>query len=269
MAAAACYPNGPTAPSVTGQVNDIFVAQGWPKMQALDQQIDKGMTNVSIVSIGGGTANCFQILDESHVIVPAIHGMSATLTLSASAGTVTIAGAPGPGEYLTIIADGKHAYSRVGYTLADVLAALLSDASTDYGGVTTTSNSITLPTTRIAAHIGSPATMGKVTHRQKEMMNVTVWAPSPQARNAVAAAIDVALKATNRLIMPDTSQAILTFSHTHQTDGDETKSIYRRDLVFAVEYATLETFQAFEVTSFNPTYDGGTPGANPFTNAAG
>lgn len=272
MAAAAVYPSGPTDYSVAGGFEDIKVSEGWPQPDVLDADIAAGRTNVSVFPMGGGTGNCFQILDKPYVVIPAIHGMSATIGLSGITGTVTITGAPGPGEYLTIVADGKHAYSRVGATLAVILAALQTDASADYSGVTVTSNSISLPTTRIVAHIGAPATMGRVTHRQKDFVNITTWAPTPALRNTVASAIDVALKRVNRLRLPDSSQAILTFSHPIQDDKNETKSIYWRGLVFSVEYATLEMFLGFEVTSINPTYDDGPSGgdaSNVFTNAAG
>lgn len=272
MAAAAVYPNGLTDNSVAGGLGDIKVFEGWPVPDALDADLAAGRTNVSVFPMGGGTGNCFQVLNEAYVVVPAIHGMSATIGRSGITGTVTIAGAPGQGEYLTIVADGKHAYSRSGATLALILAALQTDALADYSPVTVTSNTISLPTTRIVAHIGAPATMGRVTHRQKDFVNITTWAPTPALRNTIASAIDVALKKVNRLRLPDTSQAILTFSHPLQRDEGETKSIYRRDLVYAVEYATLEMFLGWEVTSVNPTYDDGPSGgdaSNVFTNAAG
>lgn len=250
MASSACFPNGENAASVTGGKSDIFVAQGWPKQAELPRQIAAGVTNISVISIAGGKSDCFQTLDKAYVIRPAVHGMSASTVLSGLTAIVTIAGAPGQGEFLTIVAAGE-AYSRGGATVAEILAAL----NADIAGSSISGSSITVPTNRVTVHVGASATMGIVTHRQRAMINITVWAPSPQARSNISAAIDVALKASNRIVMPDTTQATYSFSHLHQTDVDETKSIYRRDLVFAVEYATLETFEAYEVTSVGVTID--------------
>lgn len=260
MAAAAVYPNGPTAASLAGGLEDVAVFAGWPIPAKLDAAIKAGRANVSIFPTGGGTGNTFQVLDEVYVIAPASHGMKASISLSASSATITVAGAPGLGEYLTIVADGRHAYSRVGGNLGAILSALQTDAAADYSGVAITGSSITLPTTRVVARIGAPAILGKATHRQKDFFTITTWAPTPQLRDALAAAIDSAFKATNRLTMPDTSQAILVFARSQQRDERETTSIYRRDLVYSVEYATLQTFQGWEITSANVSYDDGPSG---------
>ena len=99
--------------------------------------------------------------------------------------------------------------------------------------------------------------MGKVTHRQKESVIISIWAPTNALRNTVAMAVDVAFKAVNHLTFPDTSQGILAYYNHRQMDTLETANIYRRDLIYTVEYATLQQFTAYTVTSVNTELDTG------------
>jgi hypothetical protein len=259
MAAAACYPNGPGSPSVTGGSGDVKIYPGWPVPAALDVDLALGRTNVSVFPLHGGSGNVFQVLDEFYVVAPAVHGMTASIAVAAggASATVTLSGAPGAGEFCTIIADGRHAYSEAGASAAAIVAALASAAAANYPSVSASGNSITFPTTRLVANIGAPATLGKATHRQKDNFALTVWAPTPSLRDTVAAAIDVSLKKTNRVTFPDTSQGVLAFSHPRQIDDRSAASEFRRDLVYSMEYATLDLFPGVQITSVVATLDTG------------
>lgn len=250
MVGAAVFPNGPNAASVTGA--PVVYGPGWPQPKSLDDLIAAGGSNVSVFPAPGAATNVFQVLDEQYVLVPAVHGMTAAI----NGAMVTFNGQPGTGEYGSIVVDGRHAYSRVGASATAIVQAIAIDAAPNYA-VTVSGNTITFPTDRLIARIGAPATMGSVTHRQKQQFIITVWSPNPVVRDALAVAIDVSFKTVKRLTMPDTSQAILVYDHTRQFDEKSAVSIYRRDLVYTVEYATLRTFTAWEVTSVNPTIDNG------------
>lgn len=252
MATAAVYPNGASSPSVTTKPITIF--EGWPLQQSLDAAIAAGQSQVSIFPTRASAGAVFQVQNEDYLIVPPVHGLTIT---SISGGIVSVTGAPTAGEYLTIIADGRHAYSRVGPDLPNILSQLAADATADYPSVTVVPGGIQFPTDRLKAHVGAPAIKGRVTHRQRASVIISVWAPNNADRNAIAIAIDVALKAVNRLTFPDTSQGVIKAERFEQIDRLEPASIYRRDLVFSIEYATLEEYEAFEVTSFTITEDAG------------
>jgi hypothetical protein len=262
MAEAAVYPSGTGAKDVAGFKTRLI--EGWPLPDQLDLDLQGKMLAsdgktivanphgvqpvVSIFPMMGATATPYQLLPaQSYVIVPAAHGLTAAI----SNGTVALSGTPGAGEYVTIVADGNRIYSRVGASAAAILAAIRADAAADYPGVLVSGNSITFPTTRLTVRIGAPATMGEVSHRQKHGVMITVWAPDPISRSALAAAIDNAFKQTVRITLPDTSQALLTYDRTNVIDREQNLNIYRRDLIFQVEYATVTEYQAFEITSFS------------------
>jgi hypothetical protein len=79
-----------------------------------------------------------------------------------------------------------------------------------------------------------------------------------EAGNTIAAAIDVALKQTIRIVLNDTSSAKLTYMRSTQSDEQELQTIYRRDLIYEVEYATLFQFPGYVITSTTINLQGGT-----------
>ena len=51
--------------------------------------------------------------------------------------------------------------------------------------------------------------------------------------------------------MPDTSQALVIYSRTNVSDDRQSTAIYRRDLIYDVEYATVFQFPGYVITSVN------------------
>lgn len=259
LAVAAVYPNGTAQPSVVNAPVRLF--EGWPlasqlelDMQGLKLAAAGGteangvgpISNVSVFPMAGGGAQTFQVLDKPYEIVPPAYG----LTPSVADGTLTLAGTPSQGEFVTLNVENRRVYSRGGATAADICAALLPDVQVDYPSASANGATLTIPGVEsIIVRQGAPATMGQVTHRQRHTIIVSVWAPTPALRSSLGASIDAALKTSLRITLPDTSQAIMVYDRTLQSDNFETMTVYRRDLYYSVEYATLETWTAYVVTS--------------------
>lgn len=266
--AVACYPNGTSQPSVANM--DVHVFEGWPIAAQLDLDM-QGLQNnpngaptprpngpcadVSIFPMPGVTAEPYQVEDHTYVIVPPSYGMSAYFD---GVSTVTVEGQPNVGEYLTIIADRQNVFSASGANTAAILASLLQQASGPYPSASATGNTITIPGTHaFVVRIGGIGTLGKVTHRQKHGIMITVWAPDPPSRTALSAAIDNFLKRTIVATLSDQSQAKFVYSRTLVTDEQQTATVYRRDLIFDVEYATVFQFPGYVVTSVIVNLQGG------------
>lgn len=260
---AAVYPNGTTNPSVIAPM-DVRVAEGWPLPDQLDRDMSGTMLvptspapvprpngpccDVSIFPMNGNTATPFQILDETYVISQPVYGLTVTVVGE----LITLSGTPGAGEYITIIADKNNVYSRSGPTAAVIISSLVADISANYPGVTSTSLSLTIPYSfGLVVRQGGVGVLGKVVHRQRQSVMVTVWAPNRIVRSKLSAAIDVALKSNIRITLPDTSQAIVCYSRTNTSDDKQAATIYRRDLIYDIEYATVEEFPGYVVTSVN------------------
>lgn len=77
--------------------------------------------------------------------------------------------------------------------------------------------------------------------RQTRTFQITVWASCFDKRDPVAKAIDSALAAITRMTLPDGSQGVMTYVNSTQDDDQQKQGIYRRDLFYAVNYATTQT----------------------------
>lgn len=248
IVSAACYPNGTTKPSVTG--NTITIGQGWPLPTDLDTAF-KSDPPQSFVSIypTAGASGAEQVTADPVVIVAPVHGMSASITDS----TATITGSPNVGEYLTLVVNNTKTYSYAavaGDTLTTVCSQVATLAAVDFPGTSATGGVITVAAPYIEVRIGAPGTMGEIIHRQKQLIMVSVWAPNPTDRTTISAAVDLALKNNLRITLPDTSAAILTFNTTYFIDDGENAGEYRRDMTYAADFLTINQYTAYEVTSF-------------------
>lgn len=257
-AAAAVYPNGLSQPSVAAM--DCRIYEGWPVPEQLDLDISGHLAgspptvrpggkvaNVSVYPMPGTGVTIPQHLDETYTIIPFVPGITVQSVVGS---VVTVSGQPKPGEYLTLICDGVNAFSQTGANTAAVLAALAAQAQAIYGGSSSTSTTLTIPFLRsIVVRQGGMGTVGKGTHRQRHQVMITAWTPDKVSRALLAGAIDVAIKNNIRITLPDTSQAIVCYSRTNTSDEQQATGIYRRDLVYEVEYATVSEFPAFVVTT--------------------
>lgn len=76
--------------------------------------------------------------------------------------------------------------------------------------------------------------------RQTCGVMITVWAPSPTPRDLVAAAIDVYLAANQRMTGPDGFQLWSKYRSTILDDASQKAGLYRRDIIYDVEYPTTQ-----------------------------
>ena len=248
LVSTAVYPNGISQPSISGAQVRIF--PGWPLPAQLDADMAAGVSNVSIFPMAGATATPFQILDEFYTIVPPVHGM----TVSVAGTAVTLTGTPGSTEFCAVVLDNKYAFSRTGVTSAAILSALLADIQVNYPSSSITSSTLTIVgAAYVVARVGSQGTLGRVVHRQRQGIMVTVWAPTPATRTVLASAVSVSLSANVRVPLPDTSQMILVYNRTNVIDTWEALTVYRRDMIIDSEYATIEQFPGVEVTAIANT----------------
>lgn len=259
VAAAAVYPNGILQPSVAAM--DVRIFEGWPQAEKLDRDVsglnDDGTarTNgpaaqVSIYPMPGTGNSVFQIQDRDYVVTPVSLGMA----VSVVGNVISVVGQPNAGEFLTLVCDDAVILSRGGASTAALLAALAADAIAAGYAATSDATSLTVPFGHeLVVRQGGKAKMGRVINRQCQLIMISVWAPNRIARAQLAAAIDELVKEKVRISLPDTSQAIVKYNRTNVSDEMQTVTVYRRDLIFDVEYATLKIFDAYTVTSVTTT----------------
>ncbi len=94
---------------------------------------------------------------------------------------------------------------------------------------------------RLSSLAWSPdATASVEIRRQQQSFRITAWCPTPALRDATCAAVDDAFAATPFLTLADGSAARLRFTSTTTFDQSQDAALYRRDLLYSVEFPTTQ-----------------------------
>jgi len=257
LATAAIYPNGTGQASVTGF--STFIYQGWPNAQQLNSDLAAlnagtgGRIHVSIFATNVERDVSRYLPTQTVNAVPA-H----TLTASIAGNTVTIGGAVSTPQNIAInVAGVAYVYA---VQASDTLTTIASALSGLIPGATSNGATITITSRIVWARVGSAAGVQVEYGRQARTFMITIWSHSPPARTATAVAIDQALRALPFIMLPDGTQGRLRYKGSPQDDIASRDNVWRRDLNYECEFATIVTTQVAE------TLVGAlaaTPGANP------
>ena len=233
LAGAALYPGGLAAPcAVPGAVARIY--RGWPLPAALDADLAAGFANVSITALDGGevtTRWSGEVLSTP---------VAAALHASVTGWTVTFSGVALEGQVAAVIAGrAAAAYrTRPGDTpdgVAAALARLLVPQRAAYANNAV----LTVPNARrLLARVEADAPVLRTTRRQQRHFKITCWCADPLTRDAVGSAIDAALSGIGFLALADGTSGRLLAVSSAVSDRWEDAALYRRELVYSVEYAT-------------------------------
>lgn len=235
---AVCYPNGDTHDPITGSGKTISIGRGWPDPKSLDQVVAGGAGNayVSIYPMPGMERNTTRFQKKwQQVSVQA-----ATLTLVVSGRTITVGGTPAVGQAAVATVGGVgYGYQLLnGDTvngIATALAALIPGA-TAVGAVITIATTAT-----ITAVVSVTGTAAMELRRQQRVFGVYIWAPDPVTRDTVSQALDLYFAGVERFTLPDGFSARFIYHGTTELDDLQARSIYKRVLMYSVEYATTQT----------------------------
>jgi hypothetical protein len=75
--------------------------------------------------------------------------------------------------------------------------------------------------------------------RQEQGFRAICWCPDPTIRDATAGAVDLALSRRHFIALSDGTSGRLTYAGTTEFDQSQNARLYRRDLNYNVEYATI------------------------------
>lgn len=235
--AAALYPNG------TGQASTlafpIQIYQGWPQPEKLDSDLKAGTAHVSIWP----TPNERPALDH----FPDWQVMSvvaATLTATLGTNTVTIGGTVATPQTVAVMADNKaFAYAvQAGDTLASIATAVAAGMTA--AGITASAVGavITMASAKhISARVGGQGTSFRELRRQERVFQVSCWAWAPDKRDVLAAAVDIAMGSNWRILLADGIYGNMLYRGSSQHDEGQKQLVYRRDILYSVEFATIQT----------------------------
>lgn len=232
------YPSGTGQASVAGF--GIRVFEGWPNPQALDADLLAGVANVSVYPTASERNTSRYPRDWQQASINA-----ATLTATIVNQTITIGGTIStPQNVSAVVNNQAFVYAvQAGDTLTSIATGLTALIVASVAGATSSGAVITLPTgAKIqSARVGVVGTSLREIRRQERVVQITIWANSPQNRDLVANPIDIALANTNFLTLADGTAARAVYKNSPMVDTYQKSKLYRRDFNYSIEYATTET----------------------------
>ena len=232
LAATALYPNGPDNLGVVTAT--VRVYRGWPNAAALDADLAAGRVNVTVFPVPGATK-----VTTRYPANPIANPAAPSLTVSVTDYTATFSGTAAAGQLAGLLVDGKpYVYRTAAGDTPALVAAILAAAVNIDRPARSSGTSVFTPGTIPIARTVADATATSELRRQVQTFRVTAWCPTPNLRDAICAALDPVFAATPFLTLADGSAARLTFISTTTLDQKQDASLYRRDLLYAVEFPT-------------------------------
>lgn len=260
------YPNGTGQPSVTGVPTVAYV--GWPNAANLD---------ADLAGIAGGSGKIHVTVFPTQIErnttrfpkswQPQVAPVQ-TLSLSVVGQQVTVGGTvTTPQNAMLMVNRLPVVYAVQGTdsltSIATALSALVSGASSS-GAVITLPSSAALS----AARVGASGTSIMEIRRQDRVFQISVWADTPANRDATAQVIDVALAATEFLTMPDLTAARIIYRNSAVDDMVQKANLFRRNLMYSVEYATTVTQVETQITQDQLNVNVAVSGVAPYVTVA-
>ncbi len=237
LASGALYPSGTSSASVPGPTCRIY--RGWPNPSSLDSDLAEGTINVTVFPLEFRLRNVTRYPAQwtpLDVTTP-------TLTVSVNGVSATFGGTADPGQLAGLLIDGKtYVYrTEAGDTPALVAANLATLVRADRIALLTNA-SVGIPgAENLEARTVADGGVLMELRRQEQVFRITAWCPDPVSRDAAAAAIDASFAGRRFLDLPDGTQGRLLYVGTAVFDQSEDAALYRRDLLYSVEYATTQS----------------------------
>jgi hypothetical protein len=255
---------------VTG--TPIIVYYGWPVSEQLDADLAAAspVCNVSVYP-RPQERNTTRYLGQYQQT-----SLNTTLlTLTKAGQTVTVGGAIPPAgntHNLAIFVNGiPYVYQvLVADTLSTIAAAMAALIVVGVSGTTASGAVITIPSSATLgpARVGVFGSSAKPVRNQDRVFQIGIWADSPAHRDTIAQAIDPTLAATNFLTFPDGSAGRLIYRGSPSSDSFEKSTLYRRDLLYAVDYSTLLVVKTPQIVAVETVTTAAVAGVPPYAPVA-
>lgn len=233
---ATLYPQGSDQPSTIAATCRIY--RGWPNAAALDADLAAGRVNLTVFPAPGPQRNTTRF-PETWTGPPA----TPTLTVTTAGNSATFSGTAAAGQLAGLLVAGQsYAYRcQTGDTPALVAAALCAAIRTNRPALLS-ATTITVPgVSTLIARTAADTAMTQELRRQAQQFRISAWCPTPALRDATITAIDPVLAATAFLTLPDGSGARLRYASTANFDNLQDAALYRRDLIYDVEFPTTQS----------------------------
>ncbi len=227
------YPSGTSHPSVIGTT--IRAYRGWPQTSALNADLAAQSINVSVFASPGSSRNTTRWNWINHELVEA-----PTLTVTVADNSVSFSGTGGSGQIVGILVDNKpFTYrSRDGDT-PSLIAAVLAQEISAVRTCWLSGPTVNIPNaSRLIARCVRDAQTLTEWNRQEHSFRISMWCPNPSSRDRISSALSSSIAAVSFLPLADSTSGRLRYRDTVTFDDGQNAQLYRRDLLYTVEYAT-------------------------------
>jgi hypothetical protein len=218
----------------------VRVFRGAPPVTALVVDRAAGVVDISVFPVPNATRDTTRWGVQSTTM-----SIACGLSVIVSEQTASFAGAALGGELAGLLVnDQPFVYHAQSGDSAALVAASLADQvrTTQICWLQQSRLSIPGAVTLVARTTGLAAVLQEWA-RQAQELRISVWAGSPALRDQVCGAIGAGLSQIAFLTLADGSAGRLLYRKTASFDDDQVASVYRRELVYEVEYGTTVTVQ--------------------------
>ncbi len=234
------YPNGTGAESVIGAGCRVY--RGWPVPRVLEDELAQGVVHITVQSVAGTMRDRTRYSTDWQGATP-----SSTMTGVVNGDVVAFSGYGGLGYVAGVRVDGlAFAYRMTaGDTTGLVAAALAAQIRADRPAIALGSD-LHLPSgLGLLVRIVTDGVGARELLRQAAGFRTTFWCPDPATRDQVVGLVDTAL-AGSTFIDVGGWACRLQISGDSNTDEGSAGGIWRRDLMYSIEYPTIvsETLSA-------------------------
>jgi hypothetical protein len=229
---AAVYPSGTSGASAVGA--PCRIGRGWPTSDQLDTDLAAGNVTISVFPQPGGVRNTVKYERFWQVGTAG----SPTLTVSTNENVVTFAGIGGTGQIAGVLWQGKPFAYVV--QAADTPATVALAFAGYIAGATVSGAVLTLPVGGdypLASVVGT-STMNEEIGREEQVFVISLWCPSPTTRDATGKVLQPALRAIDFLTLADNSAGWMRYRGERVDDFPSKDALWRRDLLYTVDYPT-------------------------------
>lgn len=234
LVAGVLYPAGASAPSMLGR--SCLVYRGWPGGAALDTDLQAGRVTVTVFPEPRATVVTTRFPDEARPVGVAVPG----LAIAVAGRTATVSGEAGEGQVAGLLVDDMAVVHRTARgDTPEMVAAVLATYLRTRRIVTVVGASLSVAGAGLlVGRVVADQSMRRETRRQRQVFRITAWCPDPGLRDRAAAAIDTRFSTLDFVALADGTDGRILFRGSSSFDQSQNARLYRRDLLYSVEYAT-------------------------------
>ncbi len=229
------YPNGTGSDSAVGAVSRVY--RGWPVNVALETDLARGAVHVTIQPVSGSMRDRTRYPQDWQGSQPVT-----TLQASVNGGVIQFSGVGAVGQAVGVMLGGQTYVHRAadGDTPERIAGALAGLIGANWPVQVNGASVTVLGVQGIVARVVCDGQGGQELRRQEAGFRVTLWCPDPTTRDTVAGAIDLAMAGITFLDVLGWGCRVRVSGGT-STDEGAAGGVWRRDLLYSIEYPTATT----------------------------